>query len=566
NPLFVEEMFAMLVDDGLLARTNGSWAPSADLSSVPVPPTIAALLAARLDRLSTEERFVLECASVVGQVFWRTSVAELATGGPGTDVARHLLGLVRHELIRPDRSSFAGDDAFRFRHLLIRDATYSALPKADRADLHEAFTVWLERVAGQRVGEYEAILGYHLEQACRLRAELGPASEADTERARRGAAWLARAGRRSLDQGDDRSAAGLLDRAANLLPSDGDVGRAELLVDLGRALLGVGELARVEAVLSEAVDATPAAEDRCLHGRALLERMLSRMNTGPWMGPAEELTAAWIPVFTEHGDHRGLALAHWLLGWVWVNSGRNQHGQRSFELAWRHARQAGNTRLALDCLGSLRLAINIGPTPASESLRLFRDYAHEVANRYHQARLEEAEACVLAMQGAVAESRALLASSRATYKELGLELGDAYSAQSVYEVEMTAGDAGGATEDLLTAAQTLEAVGDITGLATTAGMLAEALVAQGRDGEAEAFSRTGEDLADTDDVDAQMRWRRARARVLARHGDMEAAERLAREALALVADTDALNDHANTLLDLAEILRLADRPEEATAA
>ena len=241
-------------------------------------------------------------------------------------------------------------------------------------------------------------------------------------------------------------------------------------------------------MLSEAVDATVTVENRCLHGRALLERMNARIYTGSWLGPAEELALAWVPVFTESGDHRGLALAHWMLGWVWMVSGRAQDAHRSYELAWRHAQQAGETRLALDILGSQRMAINIGPTPASESLLVFGEYAEEVGSPLHQARLELAQAWVLAMQGARAESRRLLASSRATYQELGLPLEE--SVQTHYFIEVMAGDASAATEDLLAAVHALEALGETNLLATISGMLADALVNEKRYTEAEHFSPT----------------------------------------------------------------------------
>jgi ATP/maltotriose-dependent transcriptional regulator MalT len=133
-------------------------------------------------------------------------------------------------------------------------------------------------------------------------------------------------------------------------------------------------------------------------------------------------------------------------------------------------------------------------------------------------------------------------------------------------VEQMAGDAGSATEELFATTRTLEDLGETEVLVTLAGMLADTLVDLGRDVEAERFSRRSEELADPDDFDAQMRWRRARARVLARRGELEAAERLAREALELVAGTDALNDHADTLLDLAEVLRLAGRGQQAARA
>ena len=139
---------------------------------VVVPPTLQALLAARLDQLETAERSVLERGAIEGEIFHRGAVQALAP--EETQVTPRLAALVRKELIRPDRPQLAGEDGFRFRHLLIRDAAYDALPKAMRAELHERFAAWLEQHGAELV-ELDEILGYHLEQACRYRAELGMA-------------------------------------------------------------------------------------------------------------------------------------------------------------------------------------------------------------------------------------------------------------------------------------------------------------------------------------------------------------------------------------------------------
>ena len=106
-----------------------------------------------------------------------------------------LAALVRKELIRPDRPQLAGEDGFRFRHLLIRDAAYDALPKATRAELHERFAAWLEEHGAELV-ELDEILGYHLEQACRYLAELGLA--ADDQLAAAARRRLTAAGRRAI--------------------------------------------------------------------------------------------------------------------------------------------------------------------------------------------------------------------------------------------------------------------------------------------------------------------------------------------------------------------------------
>src|SRR6185312_8189218 len=196
NPLFVEQMVALVKESG-----NGD---------VTVPPTIQALLAARLDQLDPSERAVLERGSVEGRVFHRRAVEALAPDDTG--VVTRLTSLVRKELVRPDKPVFSGDDAFRFRHMLIRDAAYDALPKAVRAELHERFAGWLEQRAADLV-ELDEIVGYHLEQAARFREELG---QPDPTLAARAAQRLAVAGRRALWLGDEPAAAALLERALML--------------------------------------------------------------------------------------------------------------------------------------------------------------------------------------------------------------------------------------------------------------------------------------------------------------------------------------------------------------
>ena len=194
NPLFISEMLAM----------------AAENAEVEVPPTLRALLAMRLDQLDDAERRVLERGSVEGEIFHRGAVQALAP--EETQVTTRLAALVRHQLVRPDRAQLAGDDGYRFRHLLIRDAAYEALPKALRADLHARFADWLDE-HGQELVERDEIVGYHLEQAARYRAELG---QPDPTLADRAAARLATAGRRANDRLDIRAASALLTRAAEL--------------------------------------------------------------------------------------------------------------------------------------------------------------------------------------------------------------------------------------------------------------------------------------------------------------------------------------------------------------
>src|SRR4029453_19264633 len=164
NPLFIGEMLAMAGD-----------------GDVVVPPTLQALLAARLDRLEAPERTVLQGGAVEGELFHRGAVQALVPEEP--KVTPRLAALVRNGLIAADRARIAGEDGFRFRHLLIRDAAYEALPQAARADLHERFAGWLEE-HGISLVELDELLGYHLEQAVRYRAELGQPADAGAAAAR----------------------------------------------------------------------------------------------------------------------------------------------------------------------------------------------------------------------------------------------------------------------------------------------------------------------------------------------------------------------------------------------
>ena len=212
NPLFVEEFLAMLLEDGLVRRSGDEWIGMADLATIATPGSIKALLAARLDRLPIREREVLQLAAVVGKTFTREAVEALVEADALPDVAERLESVVRKEIIRPDRSSPDIVDAYRFRHMLIRDAAYAALPKAERAELHERFADFQERAAGDRRSEYEEVIGYHLEQATHYRQGLGRNDDRTRDLARRAAQLLGAAGVRAIQRGDALASSRLLER------------------------------------------------------------------------------------------------------------------------------------------------------------------------------------------------------------------------------------------------------------------------------------------------------------------------------------------------------------------
>ena len=234
NPLFVEQLLSMLIDEGLIHFEDGCWRAVGDVDRVSVPPTIQALLAARLDYLEPEERAVIEPAAVIGHLFVRDAVEYLAAEDVQPAVGAQLHALTDKQFVQEDRSRPPEEEAYRFHHILIRDTTYEGILKRARATLHERFVDWADGVNREGAVEYEEILGYHLEQAHRYLSELGPLDEHGRAIGADASRRLASAGHRAFARGDVPAAANLLRpcrRAAARRPIPT---RLELLPELRR--------------------------------------------------------------------------------------------------------------------------------------------------------------------------------------------------------------------------------------------------------------------------------------------------------------------------------------------
>jgi class 3 adenylate cyclase/tetratricopeptide (TPR) repeat protein len=564
NPLFLEQMVSMLIDDGLLERDQETWVAAADLSEVRVPPTIAALLAARLDRLTFEERAVIQRASVVGNMFYGGAVAALSSERERLSVAGHVMSLVRKELVGPDRTTLPGEDAFRFRHLLIRDAAYESAPKETRTELHERFADWLERVAGERIEEQEEILGYHLEQASRFRAELAPADERGNELGRRAAGHLAAAGRRASARGDMGAAGNLLWRAVELLPA-GDRHRLALLPELGSALLEASQYERAARILREAIDGAREAREPLIEARARVIEVMLRVDTEPEGTGKEAARVAneLIPVFEAEGDDLGLARAYRLrLAAPWMSTHYAEMAADA-EQAAEHARRAGDPGeqgLAQDMLS---VAYTFGPLPVAEGLRKFAELREGTPDRRRER--DEGEAILVAMSGRFDEARRRLEHGRSTFEELGRAGWAAAVLQARGIVEFLAGDAAEAERFLREGREELLRLGEKGVLSTHSASLAISLCRQGRFEEAEPFIEESREFASSEDVASQGYWRQAKALVLADRGDLDEAERVARAAVDLAESGDGIDDQGAALSVLAEVLVAAGRPDEAAA-
>jgi class 3 adenylate cyclase/tetratricopeptide (TPR) repeat protein len=565
NPLHAEEMVRMLIEEGALKRSDGHWVPARNLDEMAPPPTVQALIAARLDRLDPDERTVLESAAVIGRHFPWSGVYGLAEEPLRNDVAAMLQALARKKMIVPDASAMLNEDTFRFSHIIVRDVAYQAIPKVRRAELHERFANWLDERLGGRVSEHDELVGYHLEQAYRARAEVGLLDEPQRELADRAVRSLGAAGRRAADRGDIPAAIALLQRSA-ALAERGERSRAEVLVELVSLLMAAGKFHEMEAALQTATEAAAEADDRSLQVRTELQRTFLSHFVSPRF-EAQEITrvvGAVLPELEELGDDLGLAKAWWLLSELHAVACRWGMRAEALEAALEHARAGGHRRLESMLIGWLGEAILYGQTPVDEAIARCEQLRTEAPGRpASEAGILTSIAGLQAMRGEFDEARRCLARASAIDDELGLALRQPRRSIVASAIELLAEDADAAVAVLREGYEALGVMGERAQRAATAAYLADVLSEQGALDEAGHFSQIAEELATDADLIAQVLFRCTRAKALALRGDHDAAEELMVEASTRVADADFPDLKARALLRRAEVLRLAGRTAEA---
>ena len=540
NPLYVEQMAAMFAE--------GEMGDA-------IPPTIHALIAARLDRLPPDERSILERASVAGKEFVRSALLRLSPEDDRAAIDARLLSLVRKELLaaRPGR-----EDAYRFRHVLIRDAAYAGVSKDLRAQLHERFADWAARTNAGRAGELDEIIGYHYEQAFRYRDQLGPLDEAARELAQRAADILGAAGRRAFARDDMPAALALLDRAVALVTHQ-DPARLELVRELSMALWWAGEVARSEALLNGLIEAAVATGDRQQEWSGLIERAARKNIVGgeAVAGDLLRISQEAIAVFEELGDDSGLARAWHRVAFAHQKGSQFGPAEEASEKALLHARRAQDRHQEARIIDGLCTSLLYGPAPADEAIRRCEemlDWARE--SRVMVANVGISLAGLKAMRGDFEEARALAAQAKTIYEELGLRLAVAGLTQVAGPLESLAGDLEAAELELRRGFEILEPVGSTD---YQAALLADVLWQRGRLDEADRFAAIAGAEAAEDNIAAQVVWRGVRAR-------LEPSPQLAREAVTLADRTDAPNLRADALVILAEVLRMVDEHDESADA
>lgn len=557
NPLYLEQLAVSLSE-----QSRSDIRPA-------LPPTIEALLSARLQRLGPGASSVLARAAIVGKEFGEQAVRELLPVEARAPLSRNLRTLVAKGLVQRGPPSRIPAEEYSFRHILIQEAAYRAIPKSLRAELHHHHADWLEAAMSESFPGRSEILGYHFEQSVRYRNELWPADSQSAALSFRAAAHLEKAGRAAHDRGDDVAAVNLLDRAAALLPGD-DPALGRLYTSLGTALVEAGQFDRATATLDHAQRITAANGDERLHAHARVEGLLLHLRMNP--DEAEMEIARALPElrreFEASRDDRGIcrtlqleAAPHW-------NHARSGPAEYAWLRAADYARKVNDRRQLADIFSWLASAALWGRTPAPEGIQRCKDYLDEIGNHPQgKAEILLNLAGLYAMQDDFAAAQATLNTAKSLLETLGPTM-TAIMTQPAALIAMLAGDPATAERYLRLEYDSLYQMGERQFLATTAATLARAIAAQGpnRYDEAIRLIAISREAAADEDLSAQAVGRGTYARILADRSRYREAEELARSAAALAAQSDFLNDHADTLLELSHVLAAAGQVSEAHSA
>jgi tetratricopeptide (TPR) repeat protein len=471
---------------------------------------------------------------------------------------------MRMELVRPDQASFAGDEAYRFRHLLIRDAAYQALAKQSRAELHERFAAWLERVASDRVAEFEEIIGYHLEQAYRYRQELGPPDAHADELRLRAGTLLADAGERADARMDVAAAVDLLGRAVELLPDDLPR-RRRLLIRLGDRSYLAGDGPRAERILSEVIADADRAGD--VGAGAMAAAVLTVVRSSTRSEEMSETSAELdrlAAVMERAGELNGARLAQAWAAFMLFGTGRAGEAYDRATALVKSSDEPTNWRR--EALMSRGAAMTFGPTPADEAIVEIEAQRREGSWAKWASGANLGIARMRILQGRLSDAQDFSQEAIRAFEELGNRhmLSSALAVQG--EIAHLSGNPEEGARLMREAYETLIATGDRAYASTVATEVGRILLDLDELDEAWRFGTIARDTSSTDDVVSQAGGRAVQARVLARRGQHDEAISLAREAAAIMAATDYLGEHGDVVMDLAQVLHEAGRDDEAIAA
>ena len=538
NPLFIEQLLAAAVEDGLDT----------------LPDSIQTLLAARLDRLDEVDRAAVQAAAVCGASFTTEDVSTLVGGDP----AASLVTLVRRELIRPGEAGDPGREGWSFRHTLIREVAYGSIPKTRRAELHERVA---ER-ATERGSAGDATAGFHLDAAVRARRETGARGPAVERLAMRAAEYLRRAGLAAFDRMDMVAASALLGRANELFPRDAPE-RGDLLLRLSAALSWVGDHDAARALVAEVHAVADERGDARLAARAKLATT-TLTGEGP-LSPEQILRDIdeAMPVLEREGDHEGLALAE-LARFHAFDRGRLPNPEERLSVALDHARTAGASAVEQNVMAWICITLPRGTVPVDAAIARVEEIAESASSAYVHASALGALGLLRAEKGQFEEARALVEETRQELEELGFQQTTAAHSIAIGEVETMAGDEAAAERILRNGFDAVTALHDDHSAINIAWRLGLLLARQGRDEEAERFAHVAK-RALAPGLWVDIWWRVVLALVEAHRGAAARVRALVAEARDRMASAAESGMHADALLESAEALRSVGCEDEAAA-
>ena len=543
-PLFAEQMAA------LDAEADGT---------AQVPPTIRALLAARVDRLTPEERQILELGAIEGQVFHRDTIAALIGPEARTRLGSRLMPLVRREFIQP-QPGLDGRDAFSFNHALIRDAVYEQMPRRVRADLHERYASLLE----SQPGASREVIGHHLEQAFREHAALDPADGTALRLARRAGVALADAGRDATARKETGRAIDLLTRADELLSLDPAV-RVTVMPDLIDAFVAASDLDRADATHHLAISLARELEDE----HSELRAEIAWGTTWPmrdavgWQEDAFPVLDRAIHYFARIGDESGLAQALLLKG-VGLAPYDQVQAIETMKRAAIHAERADDVRMQVEVWDELGGAMLFGPTPYSELIVFVRAEVAWATQRgipFSIADGQLGEVYALAATNEAEAALARLDELKQFFSQLPgrvSQYGECYTIAG--RIERDRGEPAKGLDNYRRAMELFDHSAHRRWWRNAAAGAAHALLDLGRIDEARHVVDGIAERDETHDGSPGAFRLEAEARYMAAIGDLEAATKFARRAVAAVADTGALFAEAHARETLAAILAAAGDP------
>jgi hypothetical protein len=557
NPLYLEELVAMLVDDGLVRiGPDGSWQAAASIGDVRIPASVQALLAARLDQLAPRERHAAQCASIVGREFDRPAVTELSPDPEREAVADSLRGLVRKDVVREMRGDQGSGDAYTFRHVLIRDAAYDGLSKSERARLHERFAAWLERTTGERLVEIEEIVAYHLEQAHRCRRELGESGTSVDALADRAARLLHQGGERAFRRQDHPAATGLLERSHRLavdprlrVRAGATLSRSLFRMQRPREAVEVGEAAASEAdALGEDVTAA--------HAR------LTAVGARDTLGTVDDAEIRVAvdgarAAFEQAGDAAGLARIEMIESYLRSRAGQEHESIAAARRAAAYSAQAGDVAGVAAALANVADSYVFGTWPVADAITLVeQDLAATAAVPDSHHMTLGALATLHAMSGNAAVARGLLGEREALVAERGRTRDNA-NRLSDGLVAVLSDDPDWVVDALDLAYREALEQGDLR-IARMHGLtLGEIIVDRGDPDRATAIADSLALAEGEGSPDEGAALEMLHALLASRSGDHTSAVRHARAAVELVEGTDWLEQRATAWLRLATVAQAA---------